>query len=147
MIGLVVAVAALLTLAMQAGQMTTLRFEILIIFIGLGFGPVPPLAAVVLQNAVSIHQFGTAVGTMTFSRNLYATVLIAVFGAIVLAGVAASSAGTPNAIGRFSAGLASDAAGFRNIFLVAAASLLVALMFLFDLKEKPLQTGAAPENT
>ena len=39
-----------------------------------------------MQNVVARHQLGISVGTMNFSRNLYATMLIAVFGAIVLAG-------------------------------------------------------------
>jgi MFS family permease len=145
-IGLVLAIASVLALAWQAGDMTILRFELLLIVIGIGFGPIPPLTVVVLQNTVAIHQFGTAVGTMTFTRNLCATVLVAIFGAIVLAGAAVSGAMATNAVGRFPAGLASDAAGFRNVFLAAAASLLIALILLIKLKKKPLQTGAAPEN-
>jgi len=146
MIALVVAIAALLAMAWQAAEMTVLRFEILLILIGLGFGPIPPLTVVVLQNTVAIHQFGIAVGTMTFTRNLYGTMLVAIFGAIVLTGVVASGAAATNGGGRFPAALLSDAGGFQNVFLAAAASLLVALVLLFKLKEKPLQTGAAPEN-
>ena len=54
--------------------------------LGLGFGPLPPVTSVILQNSVAIHQFGTAVGTQNFTRNLYATVIVAVFGAIALSG-------------------------------------------------------------
>ena len=38
---------------------------------------------IALQNTVATHQFGSAVGTMNFARTLYATILIAAFGAIV----------------------------------------------------------------
>ena len=66
--------------------MTPLLFELLLLLIGIGFGPLPSLTAVTSQNVVARHQLGIAVGTMNFVRNLYATILIAVFGAIMLAG-------------------------------------------------------------
>ncbi len=66
----------------------------LLFLIGAGFGCMPPLAATALQNNVSIHTFGSAVATMQFSRNLFATILVAVFGAIILSGV--SQVGGPS---------------------------------------------------
>ena len=59
----------------------------LLFLIGCGFGCMPPLAATALQNNVSIHTFGSAVATMQFSRNLLATMLVAVFGVLVLTGM------------------------------------------------------------
>jgi hypothetical protein len=70
---------------------------------------------------------------MNFSRNLYATMLIAVFGAIVLAGAPAGQA--PDGAGE-------AAAAFGRVFLAAAASMSVALIALIAMEEKPLQTGA-----
>ena len=115
--------------------MTPLSFELLLLLIGVGFGPLPSLTAVTSQNVVARHQLGIAVGTMNFVRNLYATILIAVFGAIILAG------GTPGAV---DAGAASQesARAFGWVFLVAAASLSVALIALLLMEEKPLQTDA-----
>jgi hypothetical protein len=72
---------------------------------------------------------------MNFSRNLFATMLIAVFGAIVLAGTPAGEALTD----AFHAANATDA--FRRVFLAAAASLAVALIAIIVMEEKPLQTG------
>jgi MFS family permease len=127
MIGLAVAVCAILALAFQTRSMTTLRFEILVALIGLGFGPIPPLAGVVLQNTVPAHQFGIAIGTMNFARNLYGTVLIAVFGAIALEGGGAART------------LAADPAGsFAIVFVIAGASLGAALLSLAVLEQKPL---------
>ena len=82
--GLALAIASVLTMAWRAQSMTLLEFEALLFLIGRGFGCMPPLAATALQNNVSIHTFGSAVATMQFSRNLFATMLVAVFGVMVL---------------------------------------------------------------
>ena len=76
MIGLCVAIAAVLTMAWRASSLSLWEFEILIFLIGCGFGAMPPLASTTLQNSVSIHTFGSAVATMQFSRNLFATMLL-----------------------------------------------------------------------
>lgn len=125
------ATAAVLVLALRAEAMTPLWFQILLALIGIGFGPVAPLTSVVLQNSVPIHQLGTAIGTMTFSRSLLGTILVAVFGALVQLGVGAPAGGATPAM---------SAHGFASAFYVAAASLAVALVCLLALKEKPLQT-------
>jgi len=131
--GMILAIGAVATLAWRAGRITTLEFEILIALFGLGFGPLPPLCTVVMQNSVAAHQFGTAIGTMNFVRNLFATILVAVFGAIVLSGGAAVVPGAANA--------AEAAAAFSRVFLAAAASLAVAFVALLLMAEKPLQTN------
>jgi EmrB/QacA subfamily drug resistance transporter len=133
MIGLCVAIAAVLTMAWRASSLSLWEFEILIFLIGCGFGAMPPLASTALQNSVSIHTFGSAVATMQFSRNLYATMIVAVFGALVLVGVA----GGPAAASQYSVD------GFTRVFLAAAASFMVALTALALLEEKPLQSGHA----
>ena len=63
--------------------MSLIWFEVLLVVIGLGFGAMPGLTQVVVQNSVERHQLGISVGTMTFTRNLLATFMVAVFGAIV----------------------------------------------------------------
>ena len=102
-----------LVLAWYVDSLSLLWFEVMLVVIGLGFGPMPGLTQVVVQNSVERHQLGISVGTMTFSRNLLATMMIAVFGAIV-AGFAIST-GAP-APGELGGALAQDAA-------LAAASL------------------------
>ena len=129
MTGLLVSAAAVTTLAWQAEAITPLTFELLVIAIGAGFGPLPSLTSVAMQNVVPRHQLGISVGSMNFTRNLYATMLIAVFGAIVLAGAQSGQA------------LGGDAAAYGRAFLVAAASLLVAFVTVLMMEEKPLQTG------
>ena len=95
----------------------------------------PSLTAVALQNVVARHQLGISVGTMNFSRNLLATMLIAVFGAIVLAGTPpGQSLGSALPTG-------NPAEAFGRLFLVAAASMSIALIAIVVMEEKPLQAG------
>ena len=130
--GCLIAIAALLVLAWRANDISLLEFEILLAVIGIGFGGLPPLSATVLQNSVSIHTFGTAVATMQFSRNLYCTMMVAAFGAIVLTGPLEVGAAT--AIGY-------SAEGFVRIFYAAAASFALALVAIVLVEAKPLQTS------
>ena len=111
--------------------MTILEFEVLLFLIGVGFGCMPPLAATALQNNVSIHTFGSAVATMQFSRNLFATILVAVFGAIVLSGVSQTGAGAASQY---------SVEGFIHVFMAVAASFAVSLAAILLLDEKPLET-------
>jgi len=88
-----------------------------------------------LQNTVEAHHLGTAVGTLSFLRNLCATIIVAVFGALVLVG---SARVLPRGV---------DGPGFcppngsRNVFYVAAASLVVSLIALLLMEERPLRSN------
>jgi len=138
MIMLTLAVTAVTTLAVCADRLTPLTFQLLLIAVGAGFGPIPSFTAVAMQNVVARHQLGIAIGTMNFSRNLYATMLIAVFGAMVLAG----ASGGESLRGALTAGAAGGAHGFARVFFVAAASFFIALIAIVLMEEKPLQTDA-----
>jgi hypothetical protein len=131
---LLIAIAALLALAWRAHHVSLLEFEVLLFLIGIGFGGLPPLSATVLQNSVAIHTFGTAVATMQFSRNLYCTMMVAAFGAIVLTGPLEAGAAV---------GVGYSAEGFVRIFYAAAASFGLALAALALVETKPLQTTHA----
>lgn len=130
--GLMLAIAGVLALAWRARHVSLLEFEVLLFLIGIGFGTLPPLSATALQNNVSIHTFGSAVATMQFSRNLYATMIVAVFGAIVLIGTGHVGAAT---VAHYSV------EGFVRVFIAVAVSFAVALAAVILLKEKPLLTG------
>src|SRR6266849_3797350 len=134
LMGFMVALNTSAGLAGQVQAMTPLSFELILIAIGAGFGPIPSLTAVAMQNVVARHQLGISVGTMNFSRNLYATMLIAAFGAIVLGGAAAGQS-LGSAIGA-----GDPAQAFSRVFFAAAASLSVALVAIAIMEEKPLQT-------
>ncbi len=129
LIGLGAAVATVVVLSWQVKALNAWSLQLLLAILGLGFGPLAPLTGVALQNTVPPWQFGTAIGTMNFLRSLFATVLVAVFGAIVLRGPAGAAQAT--------------AEGFQIIFAVAAASLAISFTAMFLLEEKPLQTTHA----
>jgi len=135
---LLIGVAALLALAYSADTMTPVKFEIILFLIGVGLGPTAPLTQVVLQNTVATHHLGAAIGTMNFTRVLGGTILVAVFGAVVLVGVQAPEAGTAGQMGGHGFSGASVKA-FSEIFLAGAAALMIAFVAMLILEEKPLQ--------
>lgn len=140
-IGLAISIAAVLILAHWVDTMTFWSFEVLLFVLGIGFGLMPPVASVMLQNTVSVHQMGIAIGSLSFTRNLLSTLVVAVFGAIILAGVGPQAAGPAAPEGL--APLVGSAAGFAGVFYVAAGSLAISLVALLLAKQKPLQTGLA----
>jgi MFS family permease len=147
MLSAVVAIGATIALAWWVDRLSLFWFELLLILIGLGFGPMPGLAQVAMQNTVGRHQLGIAVGTMNFSRNLLATIMVAVFGAIVACSASVGGAPTP---GAFSGTLDADAAlaaeAFRRVFFAVALTLTVALIAILLLEEKPLQSDVVAES-
>src|SRR5262245_39738977 len=108
--GLCVSIAAVLGLAWQAEHLNFWIFEGLLTAMGIGVGGCRANTAVALQNTVAPHQLGTAISTMTFSRGLLATMTVALFGVIVLAGGAAE----PGLSSRADA--ATSAADFARVF-------------------------------
>lgn len=119
--GLALTIAGVAILAWRAASLDPWWFEGLLILIGAGFGPLPTLTVVTLQNAVARHQLGISVGAMNFFRSLLGTIMVAVFGAIVLAG----GAGTAQA--------------YAAVFLADAACLAISLAALLLMAERPLR--------
>jgi MFS family permease len=137
MMFLFVGIGAVLALALSAATMTTLQFEIILFLVGVGFGPTAPLTQVVLQNTVSIHHLGAAIGTMNFVRTLMSTILVAVFGAIVLAAVPIGASG--DTLGQRALAGASVAT-FTTVFFAAAITLAIAQLAMILVEEKPLES-------
>lgn len=129
MIGLVIAIAAVTALAWRAASLDLWGFEVLLILIGAGFGPLPSITVVTLQNAVERHQLGISVGTMNFFRSLLGTIVVAGLGAIVLAGGTSSPA----------PGGAGSAQAYAAVFLADAACLAGALFAMLLMEERPLR--------
>jgi sugar phosphate permease len=137
-LGLLIAITTLIVMEWRAAALTTTQVELLLALLGVGFGPVAPLASVALQNTVAIHHLGAAVGTLGFTRNLCATMMVAIFGAIILAG---SSGDTVLPRGAGIGSTVIPVEGFSRIFFVAALSMSVSFLALLLMKEKPLRTG------
>jgi MFS family permease len=142
-LGLLIAITTLLMMGWRADSLTPTQVEIMLALLGFGFGPTAPLATVALQNTVAVHHLGAAVGTLGFMRNLFATMMVAVFGAIVLAGASAETLpGSAEAAGLQAMSMTAEA--FSRIFFVAALSLAVSFVALVMLEEKPLRTNQPP---
>ncbi|HUZ67432.1 MAG TPA: MFS transporter [Beijerinckiaceae bacterium] len=137
MAGLLLAASATFILAIRAQTIGPFGFEVLVGLIGLGFGPAAPVTSVALQNAVRLDELGTSIAAMTFARNLFSTMLLAGFGAIIFhalpeeAGAPASAALTP-------AARASAGAAFELVFVLAAVSFVVAFLSMLVMEERPL---------
>ncbi|HEX5233050.1 MAG TPA: MFS transporter, partial [Bradyrhizobium sp.] len=123
-----------IALALSVSSMTPLKFQIILFLIGIGFGPTAPLTQVALQNTVAARHLGTAVGAMNFGRTLMGTVLVAVFGAIVLGGVTAH--GPAGSDAHVLTGV--SASTFAEVFFAMAGTLGIALLAVIRLEEKPL---------
>jgi EmrB/QacA subfamily drug resistance transporter len=112
-------------------------------FIGFGVGSVFPIATVSIQNSVLRHQVGTATGAMNFFRALASTLVVAVMGAIVLAGLGVTpERGAGTELVAQMAG-APDAGGvFRWVFAAALAVAILAFVAVLRLEERPLRGPA-----
>src|SRR3954452_5122578 len=129
---MLIALAATTMLAVWAEHMTFAWFETLLFLIGVGFGPLPLLCQVSMQNRIVQHQLGIAIGTMSFARNLFTTMMVALLGAIVLTVTNAIAPGT---------GGPEAALVFGRAFLVILACLAAAFVALVLIEERPLRTG------
>ncbi len=134
----VLAIVSILALAYSASGMTPLRLQIILFLIGVGWGPTAPLTQVMLQNTVALHHLGAAIGTMNFARTLMSTILVAVFGAFVLANVPADE--TANSL---SSRLLDGASvtTFTHVFVAIACTMTIAFIAMLLIEEKPLETS------
>jgi MFS family permease len=118
--------------------------------IGFGVGTVYPVATVSIQNAVPVHQVGTATGAMNFFRALASTLAVAVMGAILLAGLGATpqrGSGVESLVETAGAAGVDMAAVFRWLFLAADIFLIAGLGAVLLMEERPLRgpaTSAPP---
>ena len=100
--------------------------------VGIGVGTVLPVTTVAIQNAVPMHQLGTATGVMAFFRALGGAVAVAGFGALVLGDASRTASvtlvGEPDAV-------------FTRLFITAAAGLLASFAWLSLMPERPLRSS------
>ena len=92
-------------------------------------------------------QLGIALGTMSFMRALFTTIMVALLGAIVLT-VATSL--TPGGDGGFDAPLgpaAQEAArAFRSVFLAIAGCLALSFISMVLIEQRPLRSDVKATN-
>jgi Major Facilitator Superfamily len=134
----VLAIVSILALAYFASGVTPLRLQIILFLIGVGWGPTAPLTQVMLQNTVALHHLGSAIGTMNFMRTLMSTILVAVFGAVVLANVPV--AGPADTLPSRVLDGASTVT-FMHVFIGIACTMTIAFIAMLMIEEKPLEAG------
>jgi MFS family permease len=140
MVGVLLALAATLALGFAAARLGLMTLEALLTIIGLGFGTVPPMATVALQNAVERAELGVATGSLNFVRSLAGTIFVGLFGALLAAKLGTGGLhGTlsTTAIGERSA-LAQT---FQIVFFGTSAGFALSLVALWRLEERPLRAG------
>ena len=139
-VGLLIAVAAILPLAIDPGGVSLAGVCVLLTIAGIGVGPMYPVTTVVIQNVVAPHHTGTATGTLNFFRQLGGAFIVAAFGAIVLGalGNAGDAAALETLAGVNRAGV-DFAATFRWVFIAAAVFLGIACLAMMSVEERPLR--------
>jgi predicted MFS family arabinose efflux permease len=146
-VGLGLAIAAVAALVWQPA-MPLAAAIVAAGIIGFGVGTVFPIATVSIQNSVLRHEVGTATGAMNFFRALASALVVALMGAIVLAGFGVTpdrSGGGAELLGEGAHAAGIDAAEvFRWVFAAALAVSLLALYAILRLEERPLR-GPAPQ--
>ncbi|TPN88236.1 MFS transporter [Mesorhizobium sp. CU2] len=134
MIGITLAIASLGLLSAIAGHASLLEVEILTTLVGLGGGTTFPVATVSVQNAVDRTHLGVATGVLTFLRTLGGALGVAMLGAVALGyGLPLSAEGSQTHI------QLASALPFVMIFLTAGVTLVLGLIVIFLMPEKPLR--------
>ena len=133
-IGLCFATIGAIILALWADDLPLPAFEVVLGIISIGLGTVLPTTTVAIQNAVELHQLGTATGTMNFFRQLGSAVTVAIFGALLNAsGINEST---------LHEGAQLQAGGFQSIFTATAIGFAIAFVFILWMKERPLRSSS-----
>jgi len=145
MAGLGIGIASLVVMAAMPTALTLAAVCCLLALCGAGIGPMYPVTTVLSQNAVLPHQFGIVTGTLNFFRLLGGTIIVAGLGAIILTKVDAS--GGVAALDRLAkSGVVPDAdfsSVFSWVFIATASCLLMALVCLAGIEERPLRGPAS----
>ena len=134
MIGISLAIVSLGALSAIAGHASLLEVEILTTLVGLGGGTTFPVATVSVQNAVDRAHLGVATGVLTFLRTLGGALGVAMLGAVALGyGLPLSAEGAQTHI------QLASALPFVMIFLTAGIMLVLGLIVIFLMPERPLR--------
>ena len=138
MIGLLLAAIALIPIFLQPVGLSVLSIELLFALVSIGVGAVFPVTTVSVQNAVAVHELGTATALITFMRNLGGAAGVAIFGTIVIGGAGHLPDVAAHAATASGAGGADYVNHFRFIFLAGSAGFLIAFAVLSQMEERPL---------
>ncbi|KUM27607.1 MFS transporter [Mesorhizobium loti] len=137
MFGIVFAILCIGGLSAIAGHASLLEVEVLTTLIGLGTGTTFPVSTVSVQNAVDRAHLGVATGVLTFLRSLGGALGVAMLGAVALGyGLPLAAEGSLTRIE------VTSVTPFVMIFVTAGITLVLALVALALMPEKPLRGHA-----
>jgi EmrB/QacA subfamily drug resistance transporter len=142
-VGLMIGLVPLVVLAWKPAGLSLAAVAALLLVGGSGLGVMYPFTTVVIQNVVPPHQMGTATGTLNFFRLLGSAIIVAVFGAIVLGSVGLEGGLAAAGAKRMGADFAT---AFQYVFLTAAFFIVLSLIAVILIEERPLRgvIAAAP---
>ena len=132
------AMATALVLLLYAAVMPVWALSLLLFVISVSLGTLLPVATVSIQNAVALHQLGTATATANLCRQLGGAVAVAIFGAIILG----THADAAIAHAADAAGLSALVHAFRVVFGVVIVGAAAAVVAMLAMEERPL-TGTS----
>jgi MFS family permease len=116
--------------------------------VGFAVGSIFPICTVSIQNAVPFTQVGTATGIMNFFRSLGSALVVAVMGAIILAGLGAAPERGVSLLAAEIEALGVDVALlFRWVFAGSAAIIAGGIACLAVMHELPLRGPTTPPIT
>lgn len=130
------AVVAALVLAATAGTMPIWGVSLVLAIISIALGTLLPISTVSIQNAVALHQLGTATATANLCRQLSGAVAVAIFGAILL-GTHGQTAVTPSLHDQ-----AALLANFKVVFVLVALGAGGAFVAMLLMEERHLDGPA-----
>ena len=130
------AVAALI-LMRYSESMPLWSLSLVLAIVSVALGTLLPISTVSIQNAVALHQLGTATATANLCRQLGGAIMVAIFGTIVLGASAQDVVGKASA-----ADMHGLVAAFRIVFGLVALGSVAAFVTMLLMEERPL-TGAS----
>jgi EmrB/QacA subfamily drug resistance transporter len=145
-IGLFVASAGMAVLAFGP-ELSLWPLEVLLLVTGTGLGTIFPVTTVAMQNAVPLHQLGTATAAFNFFRSLGSAIFVALFGAIFIGSLGLGGEAIGSLEQLVSAATAHGTAigpAFRNVFAASVITMAIGFVFILLMRELPLRSGRPP---
>jgi predicted MFS family arabinose efflux permease len=147
--GLLTASAVMAILAFDASGPPLPVIEIMLGLVSIGLGTLLPVSTLSIQNAVALHELGTATAVANFFRSLGGALIVAVFGAILLGATGlGGEAMLAETLATNAARQGVDLANaFQFVFLAASFGFLTACSFMWRMEERPLIGRVPPTVT
>jgi EmrB/QacA subfamily drug resistance transporter len=144
MAGLALSIGTMAALTVYPIGLPLWLLEVLFGLASFGLGTVLPVVTVSIQNAVPLHQLGTATANMNFFRSLGGAIAVAAFGAILFGGLSAGGDDLRSLDDLVREANREVLAGvFRWVYFASGVGIGLALLSLALMKELPLRASIA----